>query len=790
MYQYTARVTEAGLIFVDSALKRMQSTLSLIAEQESGKTVDAPPLSGPSTLDEATADFANQLARIARMAPLSSSDLESAWREVLHASKRSFSGLDYRNPLSWMSLPFRLPLSLGTLWTQQALRGLYVSRILGPQKALGFAAYMADSFSDIQIFLSLQYKDQLARLREEAQEAPEDPGVHLRLGQIYIKMGLYQEAAAELAIAAEDSSLRSEALSECVVAHYRAGEFREAVKDGVAALDSNPSHERARYWVWLAAQQLGGYPAETPEACRMEVRSGREESEVEFEEVAREIGLDKTSAGRGTAVFDMDGDGCLDVVVTSAHGGCNLYHNNGDGTFTDVTVGSGLDECVNAFAVSVGDFNNDGLDDLFVTRLGFYAGDSVLYRNNGDGTFTDVTKEAGVYTWGAGFSAQWVDYDCDGNLDLFVPNNLGGLFDRKTPNRLFHNNGNGTFTDMSERAGLFTSAPSICGAWGDYDNDGYPDLFVSSGVGRAQLFHNNGDGTFTDVSGEAGVDVISFGSVAFWCDYDNDGWLDVVQYVWSPEEDVLYTLRNGEGPAHGHPMRIFHNNRDGTFTMRNREVGITGCWGTMSGAYGDFNNDGHIDFLLGNGDPHMNRAEPATLLEFDRSRGRYKDVSFTTGLPYFGKSHGANMADLGGDGRLSVILASGGAYPGDLMTMSVFRPKTLPGNYLNVRLTGTRSNRNAIGARLRLDAGGRSVHLLVNGGTGFGCLPHEQHFGLGTCGRIDSLEIRWPSGLKQEFKDPPINETIRITEGQETCQKVYRRSSVSRSGRRIASATP
>ncbi len=773
MFKLTARMAETGVLFADSALKRAQASVNLLAGQETVGQAVEPPVNGPVTLDEATADFADQLVRIARRKPASSEELQNAWREIVHAAGRSFSGIELKGPLHWISLPVQLPLSLGTLMTQQALRGLYISDILGPGRVPGFISYMAESFADIQVFLSLQYKKELAQAREEVRRSPDSARARLRLGVILTKMGLYKEAAEELSRAASDPSLRGESLSESTVAHFRAGEFREALEDGIAALEANPSHNRTRFWVWLAAQRLGGYPPDTPREFRAQVKAGHHKTRVEFEEVAREMGLNKTSAGRGTAVFDMDGDGYLDVVATSAHGGCNLYRNNGDGTFTDVTVGSGLDECVNAFAVSVGDYDNDGNDDLFITRLGFYAGDSVLYRNNGDGTFTDVTREAGLGNWGAAFAAQWVDYDCDGNLDLFVPNNLGGLFDRKTPNRLFHNNGDGTFTDVLEQAGLRTSVPSICGAWGDYDNDGLPDLFLSNGVGRSQLFHNNGDGTFTDVSREAGVDRTCFGSVAFWCDYDNDGWLDLVHYVWSPEPDVLFTIMNGEGPSHGHPMRIYHNNRDGTFTLRNRDLGITGCWGTMSGSYGDFNNDGYVDFLLGNGDPHINRTEPAALLEYDEGSGKYNNVTFSAGLPFLGKSHGVNMADLGGDGRLCLLLNSGGAYPGDLMTMSVFRPKRLPGNYLNVRLVGTESNRNAIGARLRLDAGRRSVHLLVNGGTGFGCSPHEQHFGLDKCERIDALTIDWPSGSRQRFAGLPVNDTIRITEGRSACERVF-----------------
>jgi tetratricopeptide (TPR) repeat protein len=774
LFRLSAEVAESGLLLMDSTLRTMQSAVATLTGSTPPPYPTVAPLNGPPNTDEAVSDLSTRLTRMAMTTPLKPASLVDAWREVLDSAVKSFGGLDLSDPRALLVLPFQLPLSLATLMTQQSLRGLYTSYVVGPSRFVKFATYMGSSFADVHVFISLQYKEQEERYRRHLEENPDDSRIRFKLGLTYIKMGLYPKAVEELAIAAEDPEMRAAALHESAVANYRGGNLEQSVMDGVSALEADPSNPSSRWWLFLAAHKLGGYPAHVPEDFRMEIKAGRHASKVQFEDVAHKIGLDKTAAGRGTAVFDMDGDGYLDIVISSGHGGCSVFRNNGDGTFRDVTPGSGLDDAVNTFAIAVGDYNNDGFDDLYITRLGFYEGESLLYRNNGDGTFTDVTKEAGVACWAPSFTAQWVDYDCDGNLDLFVANNLSGLFDRKVPNLLFHNNGDGTFTEVSEQAGLRTIYPTLGATWGDYDNDGYPDLFLSCGVGRAQLFHNNGDGTFTDVSRRAGIDEIRFGSNAYWCDYDDDGWLDLVQNVWSPEEDVLHTLRNGKGPEGGSPMRIYHNNRDGTFTVRNRELGIDGCFGTMSGNAGDFNNDGYTDILLGNGDPHMDRTEPPIILENDGT-GHFNNVTFAAGLPFAGKGHGANMADLGGDGRLCLIIASGGAYPADLLTTSIFRPKTLPGNYLNVRLVGTKSNRNAVDARLKLEAGGRSQHRLVSGGSGFGYLPYEQHFGLGGLEQVDSLEIRWPSGLKQRLENLPFNATILIIEGRDGWEEVYPR---------------
>ncbi len=769
----STRAAESSVLMLDSALKAAQSTVSRLAGQEPSKASVDPPFNGPVNVDDATSDLINRLMRIAWATPMKPEFLPGALKEVVFSLRQSFGGLDTKDPRALLALPLQIPLSFATLLTQQSLRGLYTANVVGPSKFVDFASYMSASFTDIHVFVSLQYHKQARQFRDILEKYPNDADTRLKLGQTYIKMGLYDQAIRELALAAQDADLKAVALHESTVACYRAGKYAQAVRDGVAALSDSPDRLGTRWWVWISAQKLGGYPSDVPQSARMELKVGRHPSKVEFEDVASKIGLDKTSAGRGTAIFDIDGDGYLDMVISSAHGGCSVYHNNGDGTFTDVTVGSGLDKCVNTFALAVGDYNNDGLDDLYITRLGFYMGESVLMRNNGDGTFTDVTKETGVGCWAPTFTAQWVDYDCDGNLDLFLANNLGGLFDRKVQNRLFHNNGDGTFTEVSEKAGLVSIHPTIGSAWGDYNNDGYPDVFLSCGLGRGQLFRNNGDGTFTDVSSDAGIDDIRFGSVAFWVDYDNDGWLDLVQYVWSPEEDVISTYMNGVGPEEGRPMRIYHNNRNGTFTLKNREIGINGCFGTMSGNAGDFNNDGRIDFLLGNGDPHMDRTEPPMILE-DDGTGHFNNVTFAAGLPYTGKGHGSNIADLAGDGRMCLIVASGGAYPADLLTTSVFRPKTLPGNYLNVRLIGTKSNRNAVGARVKLVAGGREQHRLVSGGSGFGYLPYEQHFGLGDLQAVDSIEIVWPSGLKQRVESLPFNDTIRIEEGRSGWERVYK----------------
>ena len=768
-----ASFLEAGLVAMNSGVRTLQTGIEMLAGQKSDPGTNAPPIDGPQNLDTALSDFGNRVVRISRLTPLEGGEILKAMGEIMVSARRSFGYLELRDPRIVM-LPLAVPLAAAGLAGEALLRATVVFSLVGPRRTPTFIDQVAEMFSDVGVFASLEYKELIDRHRDRLERAPNDYATRAELGHVYIKCGLYDHAVRELEIAARNPATREQALHDRAVAHYRAGRFDQAVQDGVATLALNPKNERARSWLWLSSRSLGGYPETVPAAFRMEMKVGYEPAAVRYEDIAAKIGLDKTSAGRGTAVFDYNNDGFLDIVITAAHAGCNLYRNNGDGTFTDVSIESGLDKCVNGFVVAAGDYDNDGFVDLFVTRAGFFSGEGTLYHNNGDGTFTDVSQKAGVRTWGPGFTASWVDYDCDGYLDLFIANNLGGLLDRRKPNRLFHNNGDGSFTEVTREAGLAASVfPTIGSAWGDYNNDGYPDLFISSGLGRPELYRNNGDGTFTEVGVKAGLGDFLIGSTCFFCDYDNDGWLDIVQFAWSDHEDVVETMKTGHGPEDGSVARVFHNNRDGTFTKLNRELGIDGCWGTMSGNFADLNNDGHLDFLLGNGSPRMDRLEPLVLLENDGRK--FHNVTFSAGLPFVGKSHGTNCADLFGDGRLSVIVAAGGAYPGDLLTTSVYCPKERTGNYLNVRLTGTKSNRDAIGARITLISGEDRQMREVGGGTNFGCLPYEQHFGLGKGTKVDVLEIRWPSGLRQRVEDPPVNSTIRVTEGEAGWKELYQR---------------
>jgi tetratricopeptide (TPR) repeat protein len=435
---------ETSLAVVQTTLETAQRAIETVTGQDQGP-LNGAPLNGPRDVDSAVSEFANRATQIARYTPFDVREIPGASRDLLAAVRRSFGYLNLKDPRN-MVLPAQLMLSAGSLAAQSALRGLVLYEMLGPTRVQTLMLDFFYMFTDLPVYVGLEYQDLIKKCEERLVVAPDDYRIRYELGETLIKCGLYEQAETELRKITPDSSYYGTALYEASVALYRAGRLDRAARTAVEAMDANPANERAKSWLWMTAQKMGGYPDFVPQNYRIQVRGGYETTTLEYEDIAARIGLDKTSGGRGTAIFDYDNDGYLDILIAASHGGCNLYHNNGDGTFTDVSIGSGWDGCVNAFALTVGDYDNDGYPDVFASRLGFYAGECQLYHNNGDGTFTDVTKQAGLEVWGPCFTAAWIDYDNDGRLDLFVPNNLGGLFERKTPNRLFHNNGDGTFT--------------------------------------------------------------------------------------------------------------------------------------------------------------------------------------------------------------------------------------------------------------------------------------------------------------------------------------------------------
>jgi enediyne biosynthesis protein E4 len=557
-------------------------------------------------------------------------------------------------------------------------------------------------------------------------------------------------------------------------------------------------------WQWSNTSVLHAATAPYPEAP----------SPVTFVDVAKEAGLSVQNVwggvkhkkyiveakGSGLAFFDYDQDGWIDIYLTNGDRlpgeepypdgktpTQHLFKNNRDGTFTDVTEQTGLGRTGWGTGVCVGDYDNDGWDDLFCA----YWGHNILWHNNGDGTFTDVTKRAGLWEervrWGSGCT--WIDYDRDGFLDLFVCNYLE-LELSKVPvpgqtgfcqwkglpvmcgprglpagmNILYHNNGDGTFANVSQKAGILEPGPrySITAVAYDFDNDGWPDIYVAVDSAPSILFHNRHNGTFEDIAVLAGCAYNEDGQEQAGMgvgvgDYDCDGWLDIFKTNFSDDTNDLY-----------------HNNGDGTFTDATFSAGLGVntqfvCWGA---GFMDYDNDGWTDIFHVTGhvypeieDNHMDaRFRSQRLVYRNLGKGKFKDVSqeLGPGVTERFSSRGCAFGDYDNDGDLDVLVLNMNDYPSLLRNDGGNK-----NHWINIKLLGTKCNRTAIGARVRVVTGKHAQIDEVHSGTSVMSQSDLRlHFGLGQVQRVDLIEVKWPTTQKvEQFANIEANQFLTIKEG-------------------------
>lgn len=493
----------------------------------------------------------------------------------------------------------------------------------------------------------------------------------------------------------------------------------------------------------------------------------------------------------GCAFLDYDNDGSMDIFLVNT-GPSSFYHpknpprnalyrNNRDGTFTDVTSKAGLDAARWGEGVAVGDFNRDGYPDIYLTCYG----NNILFRNNGDGTFADVTAKASVEAAGWSTSAVWFDYDNDGKLDLFVcafvdysgphPRTCGSdalhkhsycvptVFEPRL-SQLYHNNGDGSFTEVGHLTDIGKNPGKAHGVVAtDINNDGLLDLFVANDTVPNFLYVNRGNGRFEEIGLSAGVAYSSDGQARSGmgvdsADYDNDGKLDLFVSNIDSERFSLY-----------------HNNGDESFTDRADETGISKATYYLSGwglKFFDYDNDGNMDLFLANGHPNdmieklldnVTWAEP--LLLFHNDGARLTDVSAQAG-PAFRRNwpaRGMAIGDFDNDGALDVLISNNGAAP-----LLLHNEVGARNNWLGVRLIGVTSNIDAVGARVTWSFEGKTrSQMKVGGGSYLSAHDPRLVLGIGEAKKIDSLEIRWPlpSQVVDRFTSLPINRYITIREG-------------------------
>ncbi|HEX9421731.1 MAG TPA: CRTAC1 family protein [Pyrinomonadaceae bacterium] len=533
----------------------------------------------------------------------------------------------------------------------------------------------------------------------------------------------------------------------------------------------------------------------------VEWRVGPAKSVVTFEEVAaKDSGLTwihnsahsperhlPETVGAGCAFFDYDNDGWMDIYFVNS--GTSdfftpakplknaLYHNNHDGTFTDVTEKAGVAGGSFGMGVAASDYDGDGWQDLYVTSYGR----NILYHNRRNGTFTDMSQKAGVAAPGWSTCAVWFDYDNDGKLDLFVSSfvhydkSLNVLctddlsrryyciprYYKPTPSRLFHNNGNGTFTDVSRESGIADSLGKSFGAVAtDVNNDGLMDLFVANDTVQNFLFINKGGGKFEEVGLPAGVGYSNAGKPRSGMgvdatDYDGDGWQDL--FVANIDQEFF---------------SLYHNEKDLTFIDQPGEIApatqMLSGWGLK---FFDYDNDGDPDLFLVNGHPddfvemrnsRVRYKEP--LLIFENTARAFRNVSAQSGA-VFGRDfsgRGLALGDFDNDGDTDVLISSNGQAPVLLRNNGGNQ-----NNWLGIQLVATKSNSAAIGAVITWQAGGiKRSRLKTAGGSYLSSQDPREVLGVGTATKIESVEVRWPSGKVDRLSNPPVNDYIKVVEGE------------------------
>ena len=646
----------------------------------------------------------------------------------------------------------------------------------------------------------------------------------LRLGQVDESITLLTEAVDLAERSMPDSRDLPGAMEELAVAYMKRGEIQNCVSpegrlvcalpldpaythedsDSVSRaiqildglLTQEPDNVRRRWLLNIAHMARGTYPAGIYERHRIPPSTFEPEHDLgeRFREVAADIGIYSVDLAGGAIIEDFDNDGLLDIVTSSwdPTQSLRLYRNDGTGRFVERTNAAGLSEQTGGLNIVQSDYDSDGWMDILVMRGGWLMSNGQmrmsLLRNDGDGSFSDVTRESGLATPAfPSQSASWADYDNDGDLDLFscnesIPESLEESSAIIFPSQLYENLGNGVFTDVAVRAGVTNLRYCKGSTWGDYDNDGDQDLYLSNYADENRLYRNNGDGTFTDVARELGVTEPDESFPTWFWDYDNDGWLDLFVAGYARDIDSV-AADYLELPNSGPRPRLYRNlgasGGPGAFTDVAALVGLDDVNQSMGSNFGDFDNDGYPDLYLGTGFPAFNALAPNVAYRNDGGES-FSNVTFSAGLGHIQKGHGIAFGDLDRDGDQDIFMQVGGFYPSDGFVNSLYVNPGSGNRWTSMRLIGTQSNRAAIGARITVNVtasdGDRAVHTVVGSGGSFGASSLEQEIGLGQAESIESVEIWWPaSGTRQTFEDVPLDTAIEIVEGDDRYSVVERR---------------
>ncbi len=574
---------------------------------------------------------------------------------------------------------------------------------------------------------------------------------------------------------------------------------RAAIEELTALLQENPNDLKSKWLISLAYMTLGEYPEKVPPAYLIPPRVFESDYPLpRFFDVAPKAGLAKVGLAGGCITEDFDADGDLDLMVSSwgLMDQLRYYRNNSDGTFTDRTEAAGLIGEVGGLNICHADYNNDGRSDVLVLRGAWLREQgklpNSLLRNNGDGTFEDVTEEAGLLSFHPTQTGTWGDYDNDGWLDLFIGNESTAA--EAHPCELFHNNADGTFSEIAAQVRLAHRGFVKAAVWGDYNNDGRLDLYLSCLNEPNALYRNDGpsekrkegppktnhvpnqEGTprwsFTNVTAQAGAAEPIRSFPAWFWDYNNDGWQDILvaSYAVFMTDSVSTVAADYLGlPNEGEVPRLYRNNHDGTFTDVAKPMRLNKVLLVMGSNFGDLDNDGWLDCYFGTGDPLFTTLIPNRM--FRNVEGKvFQDVTTAGGFGHVQKGHAVSFADLDNDGDQDIYEVMGGAYSGDVFQNTLYENPGFGNHWITLRLEGTRSNRSAIGARIKVTVGtessDRDIHMTVSTGGSFGSDALQQEIGLGQATDIRAIEVHWPTtGQTQVFRNIQMDQFWSIREG-------------------------
>ena len=558
----------------------------------------------------------------------------------------------------------------------------------------------------------------------------------------------------------------------------------KAIEAYTGILEKRPNDMASRWLLNVAYMTLGKYPEEVPE--KWLIPKGAFESEYEigrFYDIAPDLGLSEMGLSGGSITEDFNNDGHIDIMASSwgLNDQLHYYQNNGNGTFTKMTEEAGLTGITGGLNMIHADFDNDGYADVFVLRGAWLANDgkhpNSLLRNNGDGTFSDVTESAGLLSQHPTQTAAWGDFNNDGWLDLYIGNE--STRSSFHPAELYRNNHDGTFTNVAAEVGVKATGFIKGVVWGDYDNDGLQDLYVSRLGDTNLLYHNDGASgnswSFTEVSGEAGVQEPLRSFPTWFWDYNNDGRLDIfVSGYYANAADVANEYL---GKATNATMpRLYKNNGDGTFDNVTGEVNLQKVLYTMGSNYGDLDNDGYPDFYVGTGDPDFRALMPSRMFRNNAGKS-FQEVTTSGGFGNIQKGHGVSFADLDHDGDQDIFMVMGGALEGDTYLNLLFENPGNDNHWLTLDLEGKSSNKSAIGARIKIvvesnNGGQREIHKVVSTGGSFGSSSLQQEIGLGDAHSIQSVTITWPvTGKTQVLSNLERNTFYKVTEGEKPVRK-------------------